>query len=279
MANILTAMATIIEDANRSVREVLQGNNRANNMGDGLENYLKLAFSDALKTENKAERIKKISATFSYTGAKNNPPDLILKGSDAIEIKKIESRTSNLHLNSSHPKATLTSNNPRITQACRNCETWQHKDIIYAVGHVKNQQLNALWMVYGDCYCADNDTYEQVEQRIKTSINTLGLTNNQTTNKLGGVSSIDPLDISYLRVRGMWMIKNPCKVFDYLHQTDKTAAFELVVIMTQKKYDAFPQIDKTRLKTINNLAIKTVKIQNPNNPAHLIAGKLLTFTR
>lgn len=273
MANILTAIEEVIFDSNKSVKEVTGGNNRANNVGDGLESYIKDIFAGTLNTKNK---IQKISDTFSYTGAKNHPPDLILKGADAIEVKKIERKVSDLQLNSSHPKSKLTATDARITEACRKCEKWDIKDIIYAVGCVQNKQLKSLWMVYGDCYCADNNTYEKVGDGIKKSIEGLGL-EGQETNELGSVSSIDPLNISRLRVRGMWIIKHPSKVFTNLYKTDKNVNFELIVIMQKEKYDSFPEINKKRLTDIDGLSIKKVKIQNPNNPAKLMDAQLLVF--
>lgn len=71
---------------------------------------------------------------FSYLGNQNNPPDVILKGGDAIEIKKIQSKSSAIALNSSYPKNKLYSNDPRITKACKNSEVWKVKDMIYVIG-------------------------------------------------------------------------------------------------------------------------------------------------
>ena len=105
MANILTAIKSIVEFTDLSIQNITDGSNRMNNMGEGLEDYIKSAFSDTLNETNKAKKIEKISKTFSYTGNKNNPPDMMLRGGDAIEVKKKESSSSSLQLNSSHPKS------------------------------------------------------------------------------------------------------------------------------------------------------------------------------
>ena len=47
--------------------------------------------------------------------------------------------------------------------------------------------------------------------------------------------------------------------------------------MRRDKFEKFPVKDKENLKCIENLEIKDVKIQNPNNPANLIEAKLITF--
>ncbi len=149
MANILTAIKAIVEHTDLVIQNVTDGKNRMNNMGEGLETYVKNAFANTFKETDENITLKKISQTFSYSGNKTNPPDMMLWGGDAIEVKKIESGNSSLQLNSSHPKSKLFVTNPKINKACRECEPWHEKDLIYSIGYVKKKQLNSLWMVYG----------------------------------------------------------------------------------------------------------------------------------
>ncbi len=105
MENILTAIKSIIDFTNLDIENITDGNNRMNNMGEGLEAYIKNAFADTftLESENK-----------------------------------------------------------------------------------------------------------KVENNIKGSISLLrDLEVNKTTNELRGIKNVDPLNITYLSVRGMWVIKNP----------------------------------------------------------------------
>ena len=146
MSNIIQAFISIVNNYQTNVQTLTQGNNRANNMGEGLENYIKDVFANTLYEEDIPTKLEKLSDTFSYQGNKNNPPDLILKNSDAIEIKKIESKNSAIALNSSYPKAKLYANSPMITTACRACEEWDEKDMIYTIGHLPkgSEQLKSL---------------------------------------------------------------------------------------------------------------------------------------
>jgi hypothetical protein len=57
-------------------------------------------------------------------GNANNPPDSMLKGGDAIEVKKVGSHSSQIQLNSSFPKDKLHSHDRLITRECVNCEEW-----------------------------------------------------------------------------------------------------------------------------------------------------------
>jgi hypothetical protein len=48
-----------------------------------------------------------------------------------------------------------------ITTACRACEEWEVKDMIYATGHLpkEEEQLKSLWLIYGECFCANIEVY------------------------------------------------------------------------------------------------------------------------
>jgi len=173
MSNILKAFINIVNNYQINISNVTEGNNRANNMGEGLETYIKDIFAGTYNETDIQIRLEELSRIYSYQGNKNNPPDLILKNSDAIEIKKLESRNSAIALNSSYPKAKLYADSPMITTACKNCEEWSIKDMLYAVGYTNQSILKSLWLVYGDCFCADKETYERIKNTISTGIKTI----------------------------------------------------------------------------------------------------------
>ena len=279
MSNILKAFINIINNHQADIKDITKGNNRANNMGEGLEAYIKDIFANTVNETNEQVKLEKLSKIYSYQGNKNNPPDLILKGSDAIEIKKLESKNSAIALNSSYPKAKLYANSPMITNACRNCENWDEKDMLYAIGYVNESSLKSLWLVYGDCFCADKETYERIKNTISSGINTIPDVEFTQTKELGKVKKVDPLGITDLRIRGMWHIDNPNKIFDYVYEYDESKDFQLICLMSEEKYDSFSNKDKESIENINNqnVEIKNIKIKNPNNPTRLINTKLLTF--
>ena len=106
MASIINAIINLINNPITEIKEYYTSKNKINSVGDALEMYIKDLFSDAFNLSDE-EKLEKYDKIFSYTGNKNNPPDIILKNGDAIEVKKIESRNSSLALNSSYPKAKL----------------------------------------------------------------------------------------------------------------------------------------------------------------------------
>ncbi len=278
VSNVIRAFINIINNYQINIENVTNGNNRANNMGEGLETYIKNAFADTFNNEDKPDTLQKLNNIFSYQGNKNNPPDLILKNSDAIEIKKLESKSSAIALNSSYPKAKLYVDSSMITKACKECEYWNEKDMIYAIGYVpKNtRQLKSLWLIYGDCYCADKETYERIKNTISTGIIAVQDVEFTQTNELGKVKKVDPLGITDLRIRGMWHIDNPNRTFNYIYKYDDTKDFQLICLMIKEKYDSLPNKDKEILDN-KNVEIKDIKIKNPNNPVKLIDAVLLVF--
>jgi hypothetical protein len=275
MTNILKAIKNLINNPIVEIKPYYQGRNRANSIGDALEVYIKDIFADTIG-KDEAESIIEYNKYFSYLGNQNNPPDLMIRDGDAIEVKKIQSPGSALALNSSYPKAKLFENSPMITKACRECEDWKEKDIIYAVGYTTDDSVNWLWLVYGDCYSANKETYERIKTKISEGIIEIGDVEFTETKELGKVKKVDPLGITDLRIRGMWHIVNPDKVFQYINKTEE-AKFKLRVLMSTEKYNSFPNEDKEEIESIEALSVEEVKIKNPNNTADLIDAKFIKY--
>lgn len=276
MTNILEAIHNIVNHKNFAIREFYSGRNRANSMGDALENYIKDAFADTFQTNNELSRLETYNEKFSWLGSQNNPPDIMIKGGDAIEVKKTQSANSSLALNSSYPKADLRHTSPMITSECKSCEEWTTKDLIYCVGHTSDTNLNSLWMVYGSIYAAKHETYQRIKTTISEGIKEIPDVVFSETKELGRVNQVDPLGITNLRIRGMWQIENPRKVFNYLHEpTDKE--FELICIIPSEKYNSFPQSSRTKIEGIieDGFSIENKKVKDPNNPANLLDCKLI----
>ncbi len=279
MSNIIKAFINIVNNHHVNITNVTQGNNRANNMGEGFETYIKDVFANTTDETDEQLKLERLSKIYSYQGNKNNPPDLMLRDSDAIEIKKLESKNSAIALNSSYPKSKLYADSPMITKSCKECEEWNIRDMLYAVGYINQNHLKSLWLVYGDCFCADKETYERIKNTISSGIITISNVEFTQTKELGKVKKVDPLGITDLRIRGMWHIENPNKTFSYIYTYDDSKEFQLICLMKKEKYDSLPSEDKEAIENIENdkVEVKDIKIKNPNNPVQLIDAKLLVF--
>ena len=278
MTNILEAIYTIVENPIFEIKSFYTGRNRANSVGDALENYIKDAFANSFHIKNEKERMKLFNDKFSWLGSQNNPPDIMIKGGDAIEVKKTQSANSNLALNSSYPKSNINSSSPMITQSCKNCEDWTEKDLIYCVGHTTDTTLKSLWLVYGNIYAASHETYQRIKNTISAGIDTIPNVEFAETKELGRVNKVDSLGMTNSRIRGMWQIQNPRKVFSYLH-TPTEKEFELVCIIPTDKYNSFDESSRAKVESIKKIefSIQEQQVKDPNNPAKLIDCKLIKY--
>lgn len=285
--NIIDAIITIIQQpSHKLVKYTSSGRNtnRMNVMGDPLEEYVKNMFADTFGVTDPIDRMKSISQTFSYLGNDSTPPDGMLKGGnmgDAIEVKKTNS-FGGIQLNSSHPKSKLLSTSTMITNDCRTCEDWTERDMIYVMGQVSNDSVKTLCMVYGMDYCANNSVYESLKDKVVNGIKNIpDIRWADRTEELGRVNMVDPLGITYLRVRGMWFIQHPIRVFDYIYDLDTSKEFNLMVLINEDKISQFNNFEKLvdMIQTYPSLEIKDVQIKNPNNPAQLRNAKLITYSK
>ncbi len=280
ISNILVAIKNLIENPITELTAHYSGRNRINGVGNALEMYIKDLFANTTSNTDEISKLEIYNEIFSYTGNQNNPPDIILKHGDAIEVKKVQGNNSALALNSSYPKDKLYADSTMITTECKHCECWQEKDLLYAVGNTDDNNLKELWFVYGDCYAANKETYERIKNTIIDGLHSIQNIELAETNELGKVKRVDPLGITDLRVRGMWSIFHPKKVFDYLPKHKTNANLKCYCIIKTEKFEEFSIENQNAL--LNKIDDKTffitdLKIKNPNNPAKLIPIKFMEF--
>lgn len=283
MSNLLKAIQNLILGRNVHVGEVRESVNRANSLGEAFEIYIKNTFAGAFGLVGTRYQ-ERVSEVFSYQGNASKPPDLMLRGGDAIEIKKLQSRDSQIQLNSSFPKNKLHANDSRIASEARNAEPWTEKDILYVVGNVDSSAKNvrSMWWVYGDCFCADSSVYQNVSDRISEAIRNIDefTAHFSSTNELGRINGVDTQRFTDLRIRGMWLLKNPHKIFESYASFNRYAKFQLFVLMRESKWNTFPQSDREAVEQLATSGIVTLsseKIPDPDNPAHSLDCRLIKY--
>jgi hypothetical protein len=252
--------------------------NRINSIGEALEEYVKDLLCDTTKETDATKKDAKYKKHFSYLGNQHNPPDLIIAGGDAIEVKKAE-KAGRLALNSSYPKDKLHADNPLISEACRTCEDWTVKDVFHVVGIVPNKRIQSLWFVHGACYAADRKVYERIKETISTGVSSIGGVEFAETNEVGRVNRVDPLGHTHLRIRGVWEIEGPDRAFGSLLPEQSTASFIATVVVSREKYKSFPQADRFALEQGHSRSIEVanVEIKSPNNPAKVMSAVVLRY--
>ena len=283
--NIINAIINLVSDVTLNVSNITNGNNRANNMGEGLEKYVKDLFADTLNETDTSRINTALHNVFSFLGSKNFSPDAMLRGGDAIEIKKIENLTSDIALNSSHPKQKLRRDDSRVATSCKNARgdnEWIERDIIYAVGYVpKNTSiLKILGMVYGTEYSASSEIYETIFRTVKEKISEISDFEFTDSNELAHMNGVDPLERTYWRARSMWGIKNPWIAFNDVYHYDASKAFSFMCIINDEKWESFSNTGYLieLAERDNRLKISDIEVQNPDNAADFISAKLITFS-
>ncbi len=193
MSHVLSAIRNIISGQHYALNDLAVGNNRVNRQGEAFEVFVRRAFANDFVASTEIELVARTEHIFSYASSGSNPPDLMIRGGDAIEIKKFESAVSTIQLNSSYPKAFLESNYSLLTNACRTCEpNWIIKDLIYVMAVVKSSRIQEIWFVDGACYAANREVYESVFTRVKTSVHA-GDGLEVRDSELGRIINVDPL--------------------------------------------------------------------------------------
>ncbi len=280
-SNILRAMVNIAARDQFLLAHEEQNQNRINRLGEKLEVFVQQAFAGVFETQTELELAQQTQSIFSYVGNNSNPPDLILSGGDAIEIKKMESLKSAIKLNSSYPKSHLHSDSTLLTQACRNCESdiWQIKDMVYVIGSVKDKVLKQLWFVDGACYAASRDVYEQVFARIYGAVRGAKHVTFTKSREFARVVKIDPLERTVLRVRAMWEIQHPSKAFQDLLGQKPTKNFRMLAILRESKYQQILSSDPNLEPELDRLSIQRTPAQvlDPNNKAKLLDVRFVEY--
>jgi hypothetical protein len=278
MVSILNAIHNIVVGRRFAVYDQARSTNRMNRQGEPLEVFIRRALAGDFVSESEVQLAQRTQDFFSYASHDSSPPDLMIHGGDAIEIKKFESFANTIQLNSSYPKAHLHSDYPLLSAECRQCEDWQQKDLIYILAVVKAKKIQELWMVDGATYAASREVYESVFERIKSAVHaTEGLSINDS--ELGRVTKIDPLNRTQMRIRGMWLIEHPRVAFERLFVATKAASFRLRAVMRQEKYNQLIAQEPTLETNLRQAgcSIATNTVLDPNNRARVLEVATVQF--
>jgi hypothetical protein len=204
--------------------------------------------------------------TFSWQGSENAPPDLMLRKGDAVEVK-VSSGTGQIQLNSSSPKRTLKANDPLIETGCRDCETWVEKNLVYFIGKVKTEYVEALWLIDGYCIAGEETTYKTPIDALSNAIIGLG---GVESNEIGRLNKVDPLGVTSLRIRAMWQLEHPAVVFRDQFKAPLDGSFVLNVLVAAEKWDACPKELTNEVATCvsNGGYVTRISLQDPDGSSN-----------
>ena len=264
-----------------------------------MEEYVKNLFADSFDAKDMDERSSRRVEVFSHFGNSTNPPDLILRGGDAIEIKNMyiperiaatfftyflestyDLKYSPLILNTVYPRQKLYADDMMVTNACRKAETWAVKDIIYAIGASRGKQLTHLCMVYGSDYCASARHYENILAEMRVRLKDIpNLHKTWSERYLGRICEVDPTGATYLELRNMWYLENPWSYFRDVYRPNPSAGFNFMCIINDEKFYRLKNGNKLLAwaEICPQLKVELVRIKNPDEPAQKRDALLIRY--
>lgn len=267
------------------------GNNRLQAQGAHFEDIIKDILCGIAADDAPARKFL-LDKYLAYQGAAHNPPDAMFRGGDdgdAFEVKKSENKsTGSLDLNSSHPYSHLTSDLSRIARDAKECEVWEKRDIYYVIGNVltNSQTNNWIWFVQGNIFAADLQTYRNFEAEIKSHIEeaiTANLLEPSTTNELGRINGVDLRENTDLRIRPMWGITSPMKLFKGLSGISESDTDGLVIhcLIQKSKWEIYLKNKSENTQEfwsksqLPKMSIIDVQVPDPNDLKKELEVKLI----
>jgi len=199
--------------------------------------------------------------TFSWRGSANHPPDFMIRGGDAVEVK-IQDGVGQIQLNSSPPKRTLKVTDPRIQDGCRTCEDWSEKDFLYFIGKANEEFVEALWLIDGTCIADNANTYDMIFDKLAVTVTDLG---GEPGNEIGRLNNVDPLRATSLRIRAMWLLEHPARVFQSVLLPPEHGAFVLNVLVSADKWDSYSNEEVAAVTALSGSGLNVQRIEIPDS--------------
>ncbi|MBQ9758563.1 MAG: NgoPII family restriction endonuclease, partial [Opitutales bacterium] len=171
----------------------------------------------------------------------SKPPDLMIRGGDAIEIKKLQTKDSQIQLNSSFPKNKLHIEDSRIATEAKSAESWTEKDILYVVGNVdaKAKTVKSMWWVYGDCLID-----EELDSVAECIFSNNALSKEFKKNGEVRVENLGVAGCLSLRFKAEWSLD--C----FANSLRGNGTPFLNVLMREEKYNSFPAQDRAEIEKL-----------------------------
>jgi hypothetical protein len=223
-----------------------------------------------------------------YQGAPNNPPDAMYAGGDggdAFEFKKFEGGPiRDIPLNSSWPKDRLTNDSYGLTDDCRDCEPWTTRDLFYVCGGVPagSTMLSWIWICDAKLMAAESEIYANLHRAIQSGIAAIPGVRFAPTVELGKVRELDPAKTTHLRIRGMWTIGTPGKIFRNLSGVKESDSPTLHALLRTEKWNALPAASRARIESFdgtNGFSRTAVSAPDPNRQGGTIPAILIRYEK
>lgn len=251
--------------------------NRANHKGEAFENLIENLIRDINGNLNLLD------------SGKNKFPDYPLKDGLFIEAKKNASDNyTKQSTNSTHPKPFTTPDCSTIGATLRKemrKNSIEEADTAYALGHMNNESLGSMWLVFGDVLFPEAETeawsiLNILKSAISTIASNLGFTT-EDTNELYTRKNMGYRNNLHTRGREMNSFTHPARSlkqnvdnFEETVQNEKP----MFVVMRSERLERLPADDKMLLAEEDSITLTETTTQSPDEQNEKIEIAILTIT-
>lgn len=286
--NTLFAYKNILDHNSTKLPPIIsKKGNSSNNQGDSFEIFIKDMYCNtAMQYPHLEDKEQDYKNYLSWLGDSKHFPDMIVRGGEGVEIKKLSS-FGNLSLNSSFPKDYIYPNTQNLAAEISTA-SWTKKNIVYATCNVPNKnntqdKCTTVWLAFGNTFVADKQVYLKMINGIRSGAKSA---NKQASfvksQELARIKNVDLKKHTNLRVRGMWELTNPEKIFgEYLNKTNfsiPAGATRVNMIILDSDFQNMVQPDFENLIKQNRLVITPIDIPDPNKQGTLTAKLFEGYT-
>ena len=239
-----------------------------NQLGDEFEQLIRKSLRSNLDENNDEFD----DVYFSYIGNDAQPPDLIIRDGDALEIK-IKEGFGQLQTNSSWPRDRLLQSDPKLNESCRKCEkNWLEKELFYVIGNRKKADpiLKNIIFVHARCMFDCTEKYIDLYKSIQDAVNSLNFPFT-ASDEIARLNEIDILGRAGLRVRGMFIMDHPMKIFEEIFNKE----IRITALMTKKHFQTLVNEENKDIFYNSPIKVRGVQIPSPSDTLEEIECVLL----
>jgi hypothetical protein len=84
-------------------------------------------------------------------------------------------------------------------------------------------------------------------------------------NEIGRLNNVDPLNATSLRVRAMWLLEHPARVFQSVLLPPEQGAFVLNVLVSAEKWDAYSDVEADAVTALSSQGLNVQRIKIPDS--------------
>ena len=130
------------------------------------------------------------------------------------------------------------------------------------MGKANEEYVEALWLIDGSCIADYAETYDILFDKLALTVTDLG---GEPGNEIGRLNNVDPLRATSLRIRAMWLLDHPAKLFSTIFLAPEPGVFVFNALVSAKKWTSFTDSDIDALKKLEAEGMEIKRVEIPSS--------------